>query len=54
MAGSKIDRSPLPPATRPPHSERYWSLMKYVIIGLAVVMVIILLLTGLVLLRVVS
>ncbi len=54
MPETKTICSPLPSATRPPHSERYWSLMKNVIIGLAVVMVIILLLTGLVLLRVVT
>ncbi len=43
----------LQPATRPPHSEGYWQFMKYVIVGLAAVMVLLLALTIVVLLRLV-
>jgi hypothetical protein len=41
------------PATRPEHSEAYWQTMKYVIIGLAVLMVIAIVFAVIVVLRVI-
>ena len=39
------------PATRPEHSERYWSIMKYLILGLVALMILLLLSTGVIFLR---
>ncbi len=41
------------PPTRPEHSEAYWQVMRYVIIGLVVLMTIALVLAVIVLLRVI-
>lgn len=52
MTSNSAPRRP-PPPTRPEHSEAYWQTAKYVIIGLAALMVIALALAVIVLLGIV-
>ncbi len=52
MSGDSAPRRP-PPPTRPEHSEAYWQTAKYVILGLAVLMVVALILAIVVLLGVI-
>ncbi len=49
----KDARKTIRPTTRPEHSEAYWQTMKYVILGLGVLMVIALILAVVVILRII-
>ncbi len=49
----KDARKTISPPTRPEHSEAYWQTMKYVIIGLGMLMVIALILAVVVVLRII-
>ena len=53
MAPNETQNARPRPATRPEHSEAYWQTMKYVIIGLAALMILVLILAVIVVLRII-